>query len=66
MKKCCIACNSCCNMIGVAASTGCPVGCPVRDPEIYAPLDRQFVGASVRQMSPQTVELFKLEKLGER
>lgn len=65
-EKCCIACNSCCNMIGVAASTGCPVGCPVRDPEIYAPLYRQFVGASVRQMSPQTVELFKLEKLGER
>ncbi len=58
-EKCCVACNRCCDMIGMAASTGCPVGCPVRDPEIYLPLYKQFNRRS-RQASPETVKLFNL------
>ncbi len=60
-EKCCIACNSCCNMIGVAAPTGCPVGCPIRDREIYGPLYKKYVGDTVRQMQPKIVELFDLK-----
>jgi 2,4-dienoyl-CoA reductase-like NADH-dependent reductase (Old Yellow Enzyme family) len=59
-KKCCIACNKCINMIGLAASTGCPAGCPVRDSEVYLPIYKKYVGNSERKMSQMAVELFNL------
>lgn len=61
-EKCCIACNRCCDMIGMASPTGCPVGCPIRDAEIYMPLYRQY-NKQPRQASPETVKLFGLKPI---
>jgi len=58
-KKCCTACNSCFNLIGTAASTGSPVGCPIKDREIYAPIHKQYVGNFVRpHASKESIELW--------
>ena len=65
-KKCCIACNKCLNMIGAAASTGCPVGCPVRDKEVYAPVYKKYVGNIERKMSPRAVDLFNMSTVPPR
>ena len=58
-KKCCTACNSCFNLIGTAASTGSPVGCPIKDKEIYAPIHKKYVGNFVRpHASQESVKLW--------
>ena len=61
-KKCCIACGSCGNLIGTAASTGSPVGCPIRDKEIYAPIYKKYVGNTKRKMLPEAIKLFNMRE----
>lgn len=62
-KKCCITCNSCFNLIGTAASTGSPVGCPIRDREIYDPIYKKYVGKYIRpHISPQAVKLWNMSE----
>mgnify|MGYP000884165516 CR=1 FL=1 len=62
-KKCCITCNSCFNLIGTAASTGSPVGCPIKDKEIYAPIHKKYVGNFVRpHISQQSVKLWGMSE----
>jgi len=61
-KKCCTACNSCFDLIGKAASTGCPVGCPIKDREVYAPIYKKYVGSNYARphLSPQTIKLMEM------
>jgi len=61
-KKCCTACNNCWNMVGAAFPEKSPVGCPVRDREVYAPLYKKHVGKKQKIMSPAAVELFGLSE----
>ena len=60
-NKICLACNRCCDMIGASASTGCPVGCPIRDPDIYMPIYQKY--CKLRPMQPKVVELFDMKPL---
>jgi len=57
-KKTCIACNRCVDMIGASASTGCPVGCPVHDQEIYKPLYDRYCSIENGAMTKESNELF--------
>jgi len=62
-NKCCTACNNCWNMVGAAAPKKCPVGCPIRDREIYGVLYRKYVGLKRKTMSPSAVELFDMSEI---
>jgi 2,4-dienoyl-CoA reductase-like NADH-dependent reductase (Old Yellow Enzyme family) len=57
-KKCCTACNNCWNMVGAAAPEKSPVGCPVRDKDLYGMLYKKNVGKKKRNMSSTAVEMF--------
>ncbi len=59
-KKTCIACNRCVDMIGAAASTGCPVGCPIHDKEIYKPLYDKHCKPEHGAMSKHANKLFNM------
>jgi 2,4-dienoyl-CoA reductase-like NADH-dependent reductase (Old Yellow Enzyme family) len=62
VKKCCTACGNCWNMIGAATPDKCPVGCPIRDREVYGPYYKKFVGTRRKTMSPKAVKLFGMSE----